>query len=266
MTLGIIGCGKMGGALLGGILKSGLYAPENVYVHDAYGPSVDSFVSDYGVKAAGSNAAVVDQAETVLLCVKPQTFADMMSEIGEAARDRLLISIAAGVKISTIKSGTGDRHRIIRVMPNTPALVGRGASAFAPGESATDGDAALTKKLFSSVGYVAQVEESDIDGVTAVSGSGPAYFFQMVESLIAGGIDRGLDPQIARDLAIHTMAGAAELLLQTGESPTQLRENVTSPNGTTFAALESFRAADFDRIVREAVKAAFDRSVELGKD
>ncbi|NNE93389.1 MAG: pyrroline-5-carboxylate reductase [Verrucomicrobiales bacterium] len=266
MTLGIIGCGKMGRALLGGILKSGLYEPANVFVHDAYEPAVKTFVDELGVTAAGSNGRVVEHSDTVLLCVKPQIFPEMAADIaGADAENRLLISIMAGIQIDAINSATGGSHRIIRVMPNTPALVGRGAAGFALGDSATGEDADLTEKLLRSVGYAVQVDEAGIDAVTAVSGSGPAYFFLMIEALIQGGIDQGLDPEVARDLAIHTAAGAAELLLETGESPAQLRENVTSPNGTTFAALESFRANDFERIVREAVKAAMDRSVELGK-
>ena len=264
MTLGIIGCGKMGRALLGGILESGLYAPENVFVHDAFPAAVEAFADDLDVQAAGSNAAVVEQAETVLLCVKPQMFSEMMAELGDT-ENRLLISIAAGILIDAIESGTGNRHRVIRVMPNTPALVGKGASGFSLGSSATADDAALTEKILSSVGYVTQVSENLLDAVTAVSGSGPAYFFFMIEAMVRGGIEQGLDEQTSLDLAVHTAAGAAELLLQTGESPARLRENVTSPNGTTFAALESMRANDYERIIREAIGAAAKRSIELGR-
>jgi pyrroline-5-carboxylate reductase len=263
MTLGIIGCGKMGRALLGGILKAGICEPGNIFVHDAFPAAVDSIVADLGVQAAGSNAAVVEQSETVLLCVKPQMFPEMMAELG-GTTDRLLISIAAGVRLDAIESGTGNRHRVIRVMPNTPAMVGKGASAFSLGSTATGADATLTEKLLASVGYVTQVPENLLDAVTAVSGSGPAYFFFMIEAMVHGGIDQGLDEKIALDLAVHTAAGAAELLLQTGESPAQLRENVTSPNGTTFAALESMRGNDYERVIREAIQAAKDRSVELG--
>lgn len=263
-TLGIIGCGKMGRALLGGILEAGLYTPENVTVFDAYAPAVESFVNDLGVVDGGSNAGVLDRSETVLLCVKPQTFPEMLASLGDAT-DRLLISIAAGVKIATIESATSGAHRVIRVMPNTPALVQRGASAYSLGTTATADDSELARQLLGSVGYVTEVPEKDQDAVTAVSGSGPAYFFLMVEALVQGGIDQGLDPTIALDLARNTALGAAELLVQTGEDPGTLRENVTSPNGTTFAALESFREAGFPQIVRDAVKAATDRSVELGQ-
>ncbi|MCB1229757.1 MAG: pyrroline-5-carboxylate reductase [Verrucomicrobiae bacterium] len=264
MSLGIIGCGKMGRALLGGILEAGIFQPGEVTAFDAYAPALESIVADFGVKAANSNAGVVEQADTVLLCVKPQTFPEMLGQISET-EGRLLISIAAGIRISTIEESTGGRHRVIRVMPNTPALVGKGAAGYALGGAATEADAALADSILSAVGYATRVPEDLLDAVTAVSGSGPAYVFLMIESLVRGGIDQGLDEATALDLAVHTVAGAAELLLKTGESPAQLRENVTSPNGTTFAALESFRANDFDRIVREAVKAARDRSVELGR-
>lgn len=264
MTLGIIGCGKMGRALLGGILKAGLVEPGSVWVHDAVAPAAAAAAAELGVRDAGSNAAVVERAETVLLCVKPQTFPAMLGELG-GVDGRLLISIAAGIRIAMMEQGTGGRHRIVRVMPNTPALVGRGASAYALGASATEEDALLTERLLGSVGYVTRVGEDLIDAVTAVSGSGPAYVFLLVESMVRAGVDLGLDEQTALDLSIHTVAGAAELMLAGPESPARLRENVTSPNGTTFAALESFRANGFDRIVREALRAARDRGVELGR-
>ncbi len=263
MKLGVIGCGKMGSALLGGILKAKLCAPSDITVFDAYEPAVEGTVKKFGVKAAASNSEVVEASEVILLCVKPQTFDGMLSEISGTS-DRLLISIAAGVKIDTIAGKTNNKHRIIRVMPNTPSLVGRGASAIAPGALATPEDISLADKLLSSVGYACQVEESNIDAVTALSGSGPAYIFLMIESMVAAGIAQGLPAEIAHNLAVETVAGAAELVKQTGESPSQLRENVTSPNGTTFAALESFRESDYSAIVSKALDAARDRSIELG--
>lgn len=264
MTLGIIGCGKMGRALLGGILKAGIVEPSSVWVHDAHAESAAATVAEHGVRDAGDNATVLERTDTVLLCVKPQTFPSMLAELGGCG-GRLLISIAAGIRIDTLEQATAGRHRVVRVMPNTPALVGRGASAYALGASATEADGALTERLLGSVGYVTRVSEDLIDAVTAVSGSGPAYVFFLVESMVRAGVDLGLDESTALALSIHTVAGAAELMLTSSESPAQLRENVTSPNGTTFAALESFRANGFDRIVREALRAARDRGVELGK-
>ena len=264
MKLGVIGCGKMGRALVGGILKAGIVPPGNTRVFDNYTPAAWEMGSELGVAMAQSNEEVVSESDVILLCVKPQGFLEMLGDIG-SSEGKLLISIAAGVQISSIESATSGRHRVVRVMPNTPALVGKGASGFALGTTATAADAALTESLLGAVGYVCAVSEPDLDAVTAVSGSGPAYVFLMIEALVAGGIELGLEPDIAGALAAHTVAGAAELLLQSGESPGQLRENVTSPNGTTFAALESFRSDHFEDIVKRAVTAAADRSKELGE-
>lgn len=263
MKLGVIGCGKMGKALVGGIIGAGICRAADVTVFDTYTAAAESISAELGVISVGNNAAVVANSEVVLLCVKPQGFIEMLSDLGES-RDRLLISIAAGIRLTAIEAGCGHRHRVVRVMPNTPALIGRGASAFALGVTATDKDASLTESLLGAVGYVCRVNEDDLDAVTALSGSGPAYFFLMIEALIAAGIKQGLSPEISRDLASHTAMGAAGLVLATNESPAQLRENVTSPNGTTFAALESFRSNRFESIVDEAVAAAADRSRELG--
>ena len=267
MKLGIIGCGKMGRALLGGILDAGLVAASEVTVHDACAPASQSAADELGVTAVDSNAGVAEAADTILLCVKPQIFPEMLAQMSDSgAEGKLLISIAAGVRIASIEKGSGGRHRIIRVMPNTPTLVGKGASAFAVGSSATIEDAETARSLLAAVGYVTQVEEEQIDAVTALSGSGPAYIFAMIESLVAGGIEQGLAPEVAHDLAAHTVAGAAAMVLEGNDSPTRLRENVTSPNGTTHAALEKMRTEDFDGIVRAAVRSARDRAIELGQD
>lgn len=254
----------MGRALVGGIIDSSICKAQEVTVYDAYAPAIDSMVADLGVTTGSSNAAVVDSSDVVLLCVKPQVFPEMLSQLGES-RDRLLISIAAGIQILAIEEACQHRHRVIRVMPNTPSLVGKGASGYALGSSATPEDGLTAKSLLEAVGYVCEVEEEQLDAVTSVSGSGPAYIFLMIEALIAEGIAQGLSETIAKDLATETVRGAAELLRQSNESPETLRENVTSPNGTTFAALESFRESDFFGIVRKAVRAAADRSRELGR-
>lgn len=254
----------MGRALVGGIVGAGICKATDVVVYDTYPSAAEAMAGELGVALAKTNAEVVSASDSVLLCVKPQGFLEMLNDLGES-RDKLLISIAAGIRIAAIESGSGGRHRVVRVMPNTPALIGKGASAFALGTTATEEDAALTESLLGAVGYVCRVKEDDLDAVTAVSGSGPAYFFFMLEALIAAGIEEGLTPEMARDLAVHTAAGAAELVLATGESPSQLRENVTSPKGTTYAALESLRANHFESIVKQAVTAAADRSRELGR-
>ncbi len=263
MKLGVIGCGKMGGALLGGILKKNIVRPAQVLVFDTHNESAVHLVREFGVTAASSNDEVLDECDTVLLCVKPQVLLGMLESLGECPA-RLLISIAAGIRIAEIEGATGNRHRIIRVMPNTPALVGKGASALALGSTATDADADTARALLAAVGYVTEVTEELLDPVTALSGSGPAYIFAMIESMVAAAVDLGLDDKTALELATHTVSGAAELILQTDQSPTQLRENVTSPKGTTFAALESLRQNQFETIIQRAMKAACDRSIELG--
>ncbi len=264
MKLGVIGCGKMGSALAGGIITSKLCEPSSVFAYDAYPSASEAFAKSFGATVVNSNAEVATKADVILLCVKPQGFTEMLADIADSP-ERLIISIAAGIQIKTIETATQERHRVVRVMPNTPSLVGKGAAGYALGSKATAEDATTTQALLDSVGYACQVEETQLDAVTAISGSGPAYIFLMIESLVAAGIEQGLSPEIAHQLAVQTVGGAAKLVEETGESPTTLRENVTSPNGTTFAALESFRESGFTSIVGKAAQAAADRSRELGR-
>jgi pyrroline-5-carboxylate reductase len=268
MKLGVIGCGKMGEALVGGIIRSGVAQAVDITVYDTWAASMEHLVTKLGVRAAVGNAEVVAASEVILLCVKPQGFVEMLGELGVIG-DKLLISIAAGIRLDTIANACqsnpgGIAPRLVRVMPNTPALVGRGAAAYALGPNATEADAATSEALLGAVGYVCRVREEELDAVTALSGSGPAYIFLMIEALVAAGVAQGLDPRIAHDLAVHTVAGAAALVEQTGEAPATLRKNVTSPNGTTYAALQSFEQNQFERIIASAVTAAADRSRELG--
>jgi pyrroline-5-carboxylate reductase len=264
MKLGVIGCGKMGGALVEGIVRSGVGSGSETFLFDSYGAAAQALAEKTGARVVESNAAVVARADVILLCVKPQGMLGMLQELGDS-RDKLMISIAAGIRISAIEAALGNRHRVVRVMPNTPALVGKGAAGFALGATATKEDAAVTRRLFESVGCAFEVAESDLDAVTALSGSGPAYIFLLIESLVSAAVKQGLDPAVALQLATQTVAGAAEMLQRTGEDPAVLRENVTSPKGTTFAALESFRADGFAQIVENALNAARDRSIELGR-
>jgi pyrroline-5-carboxylate reductase len=268
MKLGVIGCGKMGQALVNGVLNAGLCPPGELIAHDKYQPAVDHLVSTLGVTEGPSNRMVAENANTVLLAVKPQDLIPMLQELADTPKGALYISIAAGIRIDAIEAALGipdTPNRVIRVMPNTPALVGKGASAYALGSTATDDDAALTEDILNAVGMVKRVPEDLLDAVTALSGSGPAYVFAMIESMVAGATDLGFDEQTALDLAVQTVAGAAEMVSRTGQSPATLRENVTSPNGTTFAALESMRENGFDETIRRAHNAARDRSLELGK-
>jgi pyrroline-5-carboxylate reductase len=264
MKLGVIGCGKMGGALLEGIVHSGVCEGSNVILFDSYLPAAEALAEKLTGKVVSSNAEVVELADVILICVKPQGIIEMLDGIGKS-ENKLLISIVAGVKSRAIEKAVQDRHRVIRVMPNTPAMVGKGAAGIAKGSRATNEDAVLALKLFESVGVAYEVQESDLDAVTALSGSGPAYVFLLIEALVAASVEQGIDEETALRLATQTVAGAAEMVSRTGEAPSILRENVTSPNGTTFAALESFREDGFTVMVKKALDAARDRSIELGK-
>lgn len=264
--LGLIGAGNMAEAIVRGALAAGVLPPGNISVGD---PSADRrrlFADDLGVTALDDNAAVVDRSDIVVLAVKPQLVDDVLSSVGPMlGSGKLLVSIAAGVKIERLACGCADGARIIRTMPNTPVLVGRGMVAVSRGPAAGDDDTRRVRELFGACAVVIEVPESKMDAVTAVSGSGPAYFFLLVEALIEAGVAAGLARDEAVTLAETTFAGAAELLTSpTSVGAAELRRRVTSPGGTTAAAIASFEADDFPGMVARAVRAAADRSRELG--
>jgi pyrroline-5-carboxylate reductase len=265
-TIGFIGSGNMAEALIRGILAARVYTPADVFLSDVRPDRLQELAGRYGVTICGINAQVVERSETVVLSVKPQIMNEALQSIkGTPKTGKLFISIAAGVKVAKIAAALGEVP-IIRVMPNTPALVGAGASAL----FANPGAGALLDKalsIFSAVGKAVVVsEEGMIDAVTAVSGSGPAYFFLLMEAMIDAAVALGLPPDVAKDLVLQTAKGAGLLAVEAdknGESPAVLRRKVTSPHGTTEAALKVFAAHDFPKLVTEAVIAARDRSREL---
>ena len=263
--LGIIGCGKMGSALLKGAIKAGAVVPADVTAFDQYQPSAESLAGETGAQLASSNAGVVERADAILLCVKPHDMLTMLAELSEQSSGKLFISIAAGVLIDDLESVIDATARVIRVMPNTPALIGQGASAYSLGTSATSEDAAITEALLGAVGTVMEVPERLLDSVTGLSGSGPAYVYTIIEALADGGVLTGLPRDKAIQLAAQTVAGAANMVLQTGEHPAALRDQVTSPGGTTIAGLAAIEAGALRATLIRAVEAATARSKELGK-
>jgi len=265
MKLGIIGCGKMGSALLKGAVKSKAVNPAEVFLHDAFSQCADQLASQTGATALGSNAEVIMHSEAVLLCVKPQDMLGMLRELPAMPEPPLFISIAAGLKISSLEQSLGANSRIIRVMPNTPALVGKGASAFSRGSSVDDKDAGFVHAVLKAVGTVTEVPEKQLDAVTGLSGSGPAYIYTVIEALADGGVLMGLPKDKALTLAAQTVAGAAAMVLQEDEHPANLRDQVTSPGGTTIAGLSALEAGAFRATLIEAVRAATQRSIELGE-
>ena len=265
-TIGFIGSGNMAEALIRGIIAAKVYAPPSIFISDVRQERLEELAEKYGVIPCDTNVRVVERVETVILSVKPQVMNDALQSIKNAGKGgKLFISIAAGVKIAKIAGALGDIP-IIRVMPNTPALIGEGASALFANERARPLlDRALS--IFAAVGKAVVVEkEGLIDSVTAVSGSGPAYFFLLMEAMIDAAVALGLPPGVAKDLVLQTARGAGLLATEAdknGESPAVLRRKVTSPGGTTEAALKVFAAHDFQRLVADALTAARDRSREL---
>ena len=279
MKLGFIGGGKMAAALIKGVLKSGICTPAEIAVSDVHAPTAEKLRGETGVMIAASTAEVVGASEVIVLAVKPgdalaaiqgATSQQMESSMrwawqgGGGKETKLLISIVAGLSIASLEKAAGDKLRIIRVMPNTPALVLAGASGFATGTQATDADAEIAQKIFGGVGLAVRVKESLLDAVTGLSGSGPAYVYTIIEALADGGVLMGLPRDLALQLAAKTVAGAAEMVMQTGMHPAALRDQVASPGGTTIAGIEALEAGGLRAALIAAVRAASQRSVALG--
>ena len=258
-SIGVIGAGVMGEALIVALIKSGVDGAA-ISIHEKRSERAHELTDKYGVIAA--NAAAVASKDVILLVVKPQDMQALFEGV-EFGKDSLLISFAAGKSTSFIQSLSG-RNRVIRVMPNTPTLVGEGMAAFSATEGVQDGDKKFVRDFLSAAGKVIEVPESLQDAVTATSGSGPAYFFAFVEAMIEGAKALGLSAEDATTLTVQTIVGSAKLLAESGKSATTLRENVTSPNGTTAAALASFNESGLRDAVAKAMAAAFKRSQELG--
>ena len=265
--LGIIGAGQMAEAIVRGLLRSGLYGPEQLIAADVAQARRDLFSQGLRIRAVESNAEVARQSKALLLSVKPYQMQDVLGQIGAAlSPETLIISIAAGIRSASIERflGRSTPWRIVRTMPNTPMLVGEGMVAIAPGAHATAADIVAARKMFEASADVIDVREDQIDAVTAVSGSGPAYFFYIVEHMIRGGVELGLSKEQAHRLASKTALGAARMLLNTTDSPEELRRKVTTPNGTTHAAICRMEEQHLGDIMVEAMKAAERRSKELG--
>jgi pyrroline-5-carboxylate reductase len=267
-TIGFVGAGNMAEALIKGIISARLYSPKNIFISDVKPDRLRVLVDKYGVKATATNAELAAKVNTLILSVKPQIMAEALKSIqGSVDPDKLVISIAAGIKVSQISSVLCDVP-IVRVMPNTPALIGEGASAiFASDKAKAMLDKALS--IFSSVGKAVIVDNEElIDAVTAVSGSGPAYFFLLMEEMIKAGTDLGLPERAAKELVLQTAKGAGILAMDSdkrGEGPAVLRQKVTSPGGTTEAALKVLADGNISALISAAVKRACERSVELSR-
>jgi pyrroline-5-carboxylate reductase len=266
MTFGFLGFGKMASALIQGMLNAGCCRPEDIVVVNRHPESAVEDVEKLGIRYGTSPRAVVDQAEAIVLGTKPADSLQLLKDIRQYLDGKLLISVAAGVNIDRLQEAAGHRTRVIRAMPNTPSLIGKGATAYALGDHATMADAEIAEKIFSAVGIAYRVRESALDAVTGLSGSGPAYVFTFVEALADGGVMMGLPREIALELAVQTVFGSALMIRETGKHPAELREMVASPGGTTMAAIEILEARGLRHTIMSAVRAASERARELGRD
>ena len=267
MKLGFIGAGRMATALARGCVGAGLVAAEDVLASDPVEAARERFGREVpDAEIAPTNLAVLAGADAIFLAVKPQMMAAVLAELRPNVRpEHLVISIAAGIRLAKLAAALPAGTRLIRVMPNTPCLIGEGASCFSRGAVATSEDATLVELLLRSVGAAYEVDEPLLDAVTGLSGSGPAFVYTMIEALAAGGAAQGLSPELALKLAAQTALGAARMVVETGLSPAELRDQVTSPGGTTLAGLEALSRTDAVAGLQAAVAAAAKRSVELGR-
>jgi len=266
--LGIIGAGNMAEAITRGVIRAGLFQPSQIVAADVSPARRELFSSEIKVGAVEVNEVAAREARVLLLSVKPQQMAGALATVAGAMRpDALVVSIAAGTTAASIERHLAgrDKPRVVRAMPNTPMLVGEGMTAVAPGAHATADDVRRARRIFESAGAVIEIDESLMDAVTAVSGSGPAYFFYLAEQMIAAAEQMGLTPEQARTLAARTALGAAKMLAESPDAPQELRRRVTSPGGTTEAAVRHMEAQHMGDTIQQAVRAAERRGKELSK-
>jgi pyrroline-5-carboxylate reductase len=266
MRVGFLGAGRMATALAKGLISAKFAAADSIVASDPHSAARESFSTQSGARATDSNLEVVRSSDVIILAVKPQNTTEVLSDVrAEITPKHLVISIAAGVSVDTLISFLGTGARLVRVMPNTPCLVGVGAAAFALGGAATSTDGELVRRLLSTVGIAVELPEPMLDAVTGLSGSGPAYVYQVIEALSDGGVWMGLSRDVATKLAAQTVLGAAQMVLQTGQSPAVLKDAVASPGGTTIAGLHALESGGMRAALMNAVRAATLRSRELGE-
>lgn len=267
--IGIIGAGAMGSALCRGLVSANAAPANRILVSDLHSNHAQELQRSLGVKVAESNSQVAKYTDIIILAIKPYTVAAVLDEIGESLkRDPekplpLIISIAAGVRLATIESHLKDPLPVVRAMPNTPAQVGLGACAYCRGTHAEDTHTAQAAEIFQSVGTAVEVPETMMDAVTALSGSGPAYIYLMIEALVDGGVKVGLPRDVASQLAAQTVLGAAKMVIETKMHPAQLRDMVTTPAGSTIAAIAALEQSGLRAALIDAVERAANRAREL---
>ncbi len=265
MKLAFIGAGKMATAIAQGLIDANCFGKSNIMASDPSMISQQSFSTTVGVQCIDDNDATIDQGDVIVLAVKPQNIENVFSNLISPLNSKLLISIIAGCTLKNLSALTQSK-RIIRVMPNTPAMVGKGTAVFACGDDVTKSDIELVTKIFSTVGIVKQLPEEYLDIVTAVSGSGPAYVFEFIQAWVDAAVANELDPELSLELILQTVSGAVEMIHKKMGTPDELRNAVTSPGGTTEAGLNVLKEHHFREIIQSVINSAKQRSIELGND
>jgi pyrroline-5-carboxylate reductase len=265
-TLGFLGAGNMAGALIKGLLHAGAIDAQRIIASDVKPERLKQLESSHGIRSTTDNHALVRSVDVLVLAVKPQVVDKVLTAIGQDVKEgTVVISVAAGVPIAAIEARLPAGARVVRSMPNTPAIALAGATAIAAGTHATEEDLRIARALFEAVGRVVTLDESQLDAVTGLSGSGPAYVMLMIEALADGGVKVGLHRDTALLLAAQTVYGSAKLLLETGEHPGRLKDMVTSPGGTAIAGLHTLESGGLRRTLIDAVETATHRSEALGE-
>lgn len=264
--VGFIGAGRMATALAKGLIDRRLVAPEGLLASDAVPAALHQFTQATGARGTEGNVALAADSDVIFLAVKPQQMPEVLSQLkGRLSARQLVISIAAGIRLATLANGLGPGPRLVRVMPNTPCLVGQSASGYCLGPGCLPPDGEAVERLLSAVGTAHALDEKLLDAVTGLSGSGPAFVYVMIEALSDGGVRVGLPRDVSTALAAQTVLGAAQMVLSTGQHPGVLKDQVASPGGTTIAGLQTLEQHGFRGALIAAVEAATRRSIELGQ-
>lgn len=263
--VGFLGAGNMAGALIKGLIHANAVAAQSIIASDVREERLAQLAKEHGIRTTADNHALVRDVDVLVLAVKPQAIDKVLAAIENDVKSQLVISVAAGVPLVALEARLPPGTHVVRSMPNTAAIVLAGATAIAPGTHATDEDVAVARALFRAVGEVVTLEEAQLDAVTGLSGSGPAYVMVMIEALADGGVKVGLHRDTALLLAAQTVFGSAKLLLETGEHPGRLKDMVTSPGGTAIAGLHTLESGGLRRTLIDAVEAATTRAGQLGE-
>jgi pyrroline-5-carboxylate reductase len=264
VKLAFVGGGKMATAIARGLVQKQVWSAADIVAADVVSTARAAFTAATGVPCAESAIGLLSGADVVVLAVKPQVAAAAVKPLAAECAGKLVVSICAGLPLAKLGAWFGT-DRVVRVMPNTPLMVGKGASVFACADGVKDVDRETVKRIFGTLGIVYELPESSMDAVTALSGSGPAYVFEMIQGLVDAAVGQGIPPDVALALTAQTVAGAAEMVQQRLGTPDELRTAVTSPGGTTAAGLAVFAKANYRGLLQDVLRAARDRSAELGK-